>query len=179
MIVIRLDENSFRLIYKKCSAVYNNFFVINREEEESQQNLRVDFCLDAITMNKYFQKIENKEQKDISDGLHNIIESVKNKETQAVEEFGPIHKYICELDKESKRFKEKLYLAFKTEQEVSLCPLTKIFRRILRNFWLKSRRIWVPLGKALGLTLRRWTVPKIIFSAALRSLWSISIRSII
>jgi hypothetical protein len=127
LIVIRLDENSFRLIYKKCSAVYNNFFVIYSEEDLSQQNLRVDFCLDAITMNKYFQKIENKDQKDISDGLHNIIESVKNKETQAVEDFGPIHKYICELEKESKRFKEKLYLAFKTEQEVSLYPFDIIF----------------------------------------------------
>ena len=75
--------------------MYNNFLIKPSEDEESQQqNLRIDFCLDALTMNKYFHKIVNPEQAEISNGLHNIIESVKNKETQAVEEFVKIHKYI-------------------------------------------------------------------------------------
>lgn len=72
LIVVRLNENFFRLIYKKCNQNDNN-----ENEEKTQQNLRIDFCLDSITMAKIFHKVEIKSVATVCNTIHDKLEASK------------------------------------------------------------------------------------------------------
>lgn len=159
-----IDHNNYAEISKSLSD--NGFFNANNEIKLNQKDgsysvmIKSQHELDDLINKEKEQILNTKELKDLFEKINKLI--IKNKETQAFNDFIQNHPEIILEYKEIQKFKKKIWIKVFTKLEFELKDLLSDYKKAqndlldLRNLAKQETTDW---NKALGLFKERFFVP--------------------